>query len=484
MRVFPNLNIGMGALLLTVLFSILFFSCKTPPELTPDTPAPPPGEAEPPDPGTALTDTETLEPPETDSPAAVPEDADPPDLPSKPADTEVTRPEFAPDPQVAVPRRIRRAPLPSRALSQPAIPVPPDPVPEQPEPPETAAADPDAEPPPGPAGLGEDSQADTPPPAETPPVPDQPAAAPSVPEEPSPDGADRVEPPAQPVTPEPPETPDVPGTEEPDEPDVPSVSDPAVPSGDDEDRIDEALAALTAEIDEGNRIAVELPGTGWIFLGAPGVEFIEKVTTPDGESFILLVNEGPGTYRLAFQRQDFSAGTTEEGDVIVDAVPQDETGTELPGGTASVDPEAGDLPETTELTEAEPVTPPGEPVDPQVASPEESGASPLALLDDAVSRDDPEEAEAAAARIIEQGDVADALRFLETYVNSFTGDDEWRAALLMVLARMYETDPEVRNMRKALALYNRVIDDFPLSGYREEAQERGRYINRHFIEIR
>ncbi len=490
----------MGALLFLILVSGLFFSsCKTPPALTPDAPAPPPTESEPPGTETAVSDTETLEPPESDRPVPVSEGAKAPDISSASPDRELSRPEFAPDPQVAVPRRLRREPLPSRAFSQPVIPAPPVPAPEERETPGTAASDPEDRTPEDVVGPGEDLEAGTVPPSETPSVPDRPSAAPSVPDEPVepdplPGGTEDTESPSQPADPEPSATQTVPEPEESEGPDpsaVPGPADTAVPPAGDGDAVDDALAELTAEIDEGNRIAVELPGTGWIFLGAPGVEFIEKVTTPGGESFILLVNEGPGTYRLAFQRQDFSAGTTEEGDVIVDAVPQDETGTELPDGTVPaepIEPEEPETPELTEeLTEEEPVASPDEPSDPQIESPEPPGiteTSPLALLDDAVSRDDPEEAEAAAARIIEQGDVADALRFLESYVNSFTGDDEWRAALLMVLARMYETDPDVRNMRKALGLYNRVIDDFPLSGYREEAGERTRYINRHFIEIR
>jgi len=56
--------------------------------------------------------------------------------------------------------------------------------------------------------------------------------------------------------------------------------------------------------------------------------------------------------------------------------------------------------------------------------------------------------------------------------------------LLFTLARLYETESPRRDERKALAYYKKILEAYPLSEYWGEAQERIRYIERHYIHIR
>lgn len=395
--------------------------------------------------------------PSESSPARMREGDAEADIKSRNPSEELSDPDIALDPPVSVPRRLRRSRVAPRALAQSPLPSPPAPVAEEAQP-----------------SLLTETEENR-----------------IIPEDPEPEAVEQPEriPPEQPAAvvnskPQAEGSSDGPAgtTVEQDSSDSP-------PEQEESSQETSPIAEVTSEITEGDQILVELPGRGWIFLGAPNVEFIEKTNTQDGEAFRLKIGEGEGTYRLAFQRQNFSTGETEEGEVVVEAVEDD-------GEESTTSDDSSE--ETAQSTELELQDGDGE---------QHSGSNEItvnendienenqqsgtdsdfiARLDEAVKDGDTENITNTANQILENNgqNLPAAMELLENYVLGFSGDEAWRAAVLMMLARMYENEEQVRDMKKALSLYETVITDFPLSSYIEQAERRKRYINRHFIEIR
>ncbi len=87
--------------------------------------------------------------------------------------------------------------------------------------------------------------------------------------------------------------------------------------------------------------------------------------------------------------------------------------------------------------------------------------------------------------MIKAGKKKEAVQRIEEYLQSEEGmespdRDQW----FFTLAQMYEREPEVKDIKKALYYYEKVRDQFPFSSYWEEADYRSRYIRRNFFEIR
>lgn len=82
--------------------------------------------------------------------------------------------------------------------------------------------------------------------------------------------------------------------------------------------------------------------------------------------------------------------------------------------------------------------------------------------------------------LMESEEPARAVQPLEAYME-LGGTPEDPAALYYNLGRLHE---EQRNARGALEYYRRVVDDYPLSGYWQPAEERMQYLRRHFFDIR
>lgn len=82
--------------------------------------------------------------------------------------------------------------------------------------------------------------------------------------------------------------------------------------------------------------------------------------------------------------------------------------------------------------------------------------------------------------LMESDEPARAVEPFEAYME-LGGTPEDPAALYYNLGRLHE---EQRDARGALEYYRRVVDDYPLSGYWQPAEERMQYLRRHFFDIR
>ncbi|HOV38131.1 MAG TPA: hypothetical protein PLG79_05365, partial [Spirochaetales bacterium] len=88
-------------------------------------------------------------------------------------------------------------------------------------------------------------------------------------------------------------------------------------------------------------------------------------------------------------------------------------------------------------------------------------------------------------RLLQEGNLEEAVEALDQYLASEPGKqlpnfDAW----CFTLANLYETEPKVKNVKKALYYYDKICENYPLSAYWEEANRRRKYIQQNFFDIR
>lgn len=294
------------------------------------------------------------------------------------------------------------------------------------------------------------------------------------------------------------------------------------------DHVDRRVNVVTRE-----EVTIRLDGGGWVFLGARDAaadttDTTEAVTyrrrrSLDGATELTLRAEEPGSYTLSFQRQDLSRGTIERQLVALDV--------------ADTAQPAADLAASDSATDAD-YSGSSDPQDDRVAkdsapdNPQEvAAAAHRALRDNRPdlaadlwrrnsSLDTPFGREARRglfdlsfnnARYAEAIDHArtmlshseappvaslallsdhasgndrpsDAFELLQRGLELTEGRE--RDALLFRLARLYETDAELRNLRSSLTHYRQIVHSYPLSRYWEPSRERIEYLERHFFYLR
>ena len=84
-------------------------------------------------------------------------------------------------------------------------------------------------------------------------------------------------------------------------------------------------------------------------------------------------------------------------------------------------------------------------------------------------------------RIAANGEVSATEQLLAALAESLRfGNDE----VIFRLAKLYETDSEVRDIQRARDMYRIIEAEYPFSRFYREAGERIRFLNRHFFYIR
>ncbi len=226
------------------------------------------------------------------------------------------------------------------------------------------------------------------------------------------------------------------------------------------------LPQKKVEGEVGKTVRIVLPGVGWIYLGEKDhggkVKYVGKDTSAESTTFTFaLIQEGEAI--LQFQKQDLLAKTTTYDTVLVTTArdsKQAAGGTKegkapLVPGTATLGPSAslGGSEKSPSL--------PGED-----SKPTESFSRQM-------------------DRLLKEGKQKEAVRLIEEYLQEAEGTESVeKDRLYFTLARLYEEEPEVKDIKKALSYYEKVRDQFPFSPYWEEADYRSRYIRRNFFEIR
>ncbi len=268
-----------------------------------------------------------------------------------------------------------------------------------------------------------------------------------------------------------------------------------------------SLQPTTSErrINYGETVDIELPGPGWLYLGSSGeVEFISREVDWGRETtrFVFRVT---GSATLEFESQDLVTGNRqrheeeilwEEGERKIAAFPS------TPHGR---DGETGAAP--TANTE-EPSVGTDSRVSGSTQQPDETSTSiPLSLaarLDSGeLVSSDPDLPADLLQTITENGEEADELswKLVAEYLSVLDGNGEQEAQgellealwatprwqsdeVLYRLAQYYDSDRQTRNVRRARDLYALLVDRYPFSPHVEAAENRHRYLNRHFFHIR
>lgn len=261
----------------------------------------------------------------------------------------------------------------------------------------------------------------------------------------------------------------------------------------------------TRSVRIGTDIEVRLPGRSWLYLGSePPVAFLGRRVDEGGDETIFTFRvEEPAVLR--FESQDLRTGERRRHEERITLADADDTAT-----TAAT-------PEGTSDRTAGPPTATGQAV-PQSA--DESGAISDGARDGNEDEDLPvtpvqyvrsvsqegfdterHETVLAAVRsgdrsidalsvdelisyidaITAEGFVSEAATLLEALTERRRGEND---AFLYRLAQLYEGDETVRDIRRARQLYQRLVDTYPFSEYYRSADERIRFLNRHFFYIR
>jgi soluble cytochrome b562 len=216
----------------------------------------------------------------------------------------------------------------------------------------------------------------------------------------------------------------------------------------------EPLSRITAEV--GKTIRIILPGIGWIFLGekeSPGkVRYLGKEVSDDTTSFSFSVSAA-GETQLQFQKQDLIAKKISYESVIVSAGVERDPKQAVPTESA---------PQEKALAQSD----------------EEKSAG---VKEAGIKETDLDHIE----RLLQEGNLEEAVKALDQYLASEPGKqlrnfDAW----CFTLANLYETEPKVKDIKKAFYYYNKICENYPLSAYWEEANRRRKYIQQNFFDIR
>jgi|GEM_PF-3057918 len=394
-----------------------------------------------------------------------------------------TRPDISsrPTPNGETPETLADREPPSEPAEPPELPLPDDPVafvvlealPER-----TAIDDDEPEAPPQEASEPE------PPPEPQPGPPPEPEAEPVPDPQPQPQPEPQPEPEAEPVPERAQDREDAveqAPEQAPERDRATTATVPEMPS-----RPDERERATAVELPEqqqrvGEEFSVELPGSGWVYLGSENghnrVEFVRRSSEQDHTEFVFRIDE-PGDFRLRFQRQDMTRGEIEDHVLTVttseDSQERDESnGERLTDAEDTEDDEDGEEPAVGELGADEHLDGPEEPA--EVAALAESEIDPSSIP--------PEELLERAREAAENDEIGAAIAFYEHYLDARNPGSETAHAHFM-LGRLYEQRSEHRNLRRSRGHYATVVNEYPVSSYYRPAEQRLRYLERHFFEIR
>ena len=235
--------------------------------------------------------------------------------------------------------------------------------------------------------------------------------------------------------------------------------------------VPKSLAALVND-----QVAVALEGYGWIFTGMEpntgGMRFAGR--KHDAVQTIFTFGAySAGEYTLSFQQQNNTTGTLKAGSAIVLVREVDTIGTAVVSAEARapiVDTAADE-----HLVGEERVA----------ALLTSNPAEVLKYLDEYLEGLLPADADEILPLILifENRDLPEeTARCMEAYV-ALVPDDFGNDRRYFELGRMYEL-PALRDEKKAHGYYSQVVDYYPASFYYEDALERKRYLERHFLRLR
>ncbi|MFA7567211.1 MAG: hypothetical protein WCY01_09320 [Alkalispirochaeta sp.] len=238
---------------------------------------------------------------------------------------------------------------------------------------------------------------------------------------------------------------------------------------------------------------VELPGPAWLYLGNSGnAELLSREVSPDMAvtRFSFRVS-GPTT--LEFEAQDLETGRRqrhEEEVTVIDGerpvlVQSTDRGTSNLPASGSIGRDTAEQSSDMDST----VRNDGQRVLERQFDPQRH-ASIIAAIDTGDAGDNSD-----ADAVLQSWDtVAAYLQFLKDagqddaaveMLEHLWAQQRWQSdEVLYRLARYYDTDQPTRNVRRARDLYRQLTERYIFSSYAETAEQRYRFLNRHFFYIR
>ncbi|EPF30539.1 hypothetical protein HMPREF9194_00856 [Treponema maltophilum ATCC 51939] len=244
---------------------------------------------------------------------------------------------------------------------------------------------------------------------------------------------------------------------------------------------------------------IDIPYSGrkWIFLGEteatspPVVRFVNRTFSGDDTLFSVQA-KNPGKTVLHFYRQDALENTYIDDYVAVEVLDEKAVGTnehvraaEIAFGQSASAQAAASSPAAAELSNASSAGE-GERTVPAASLPAAatgvSAAGGKTASDAAQKKSaEAEQLYAAAQKAFEEKRYNDSLTSLQEYEAS-AGEDSDK--VLILRARLYESDSEKRNIKAALEAYEKIVTFFPESVFWDEAKRRSTYLRRFYFDIR
>ncbi|MFP4491489.1 MAG: hypothetical protein ACLFNZ_08435, partial [Spirochaetaceae bacterium] len=229
----------------------------------------------------------------------------------------------------------------------------------------------------------------------------------------------------------------------------------------------------------GDTVELFLEKRGWVYdqgsSSAEGVDFRERSYKEGSTEFVFKVQH-TGSFQLTFFREDMSSGERERQIVdIISSLLEEE-----PEGSSTAPPEPGreegEPPSREEIREA---------VNRGDSDYLSRNIDGLALLASAEREPGFLSLLIEAARtLLEEGRQKEAQSILEGGLENTAASEDEREALYFYLGRLYETRGPLRDEHRAADYYKKVIEFFPAGIYWNDARERNRYLERHYLQVR
>ena len=244
---------------------------------------------------------------------------------------------------------------------------------------------------------------------------------------------------------------------------------------------------------------IDIPYSGrkWIFLGEteatspPVVRFVNRTFSGDDTLFSVQA-KNPGKTVLHFYRQDALENTYIDDYVAVEVLDEKAVGTnehvraaEIAFGKSASAEDAASSPAAAGLSDGSSAGEGERTVSAASRPAAAAGVSAAGVETDSDAAQkksaEAEQLYAAAQKAFEEKRYEDSLTSLQEYEAS-AGEDSDKALILR--ARLYESDSELRNIKAALEAYEKIVDFFPESVFWDEAKRRSTYLRRFYFDIR
>ena len=237
------------------------------------------------------------------------------------------------------------------------------------------------------------------------------------------------------------------------------------------------------------RFDIAIPGSGWTYLGEvnnnDGIKN-ESRRFKGSDAIFTFYPEKNGEYNLRFKRNDPVQNLVD--DRIIKVIVKDNLlASENSGSAVNQDSvkntknqQAGSdvLPENGSIQ----VSPQNDSVVSVLSKSEESNNDTALILKTPDTVQPNKESLLAYAREeMAEKRYNNVILVLERYLRLFpSGDDE----VFMMLAKLYETENPIRDIKKSLKYYKIIKDEYPRSKFWKEANDRAIYLERRYFDIR